>query len=207
LEKVEKKEVMKTQNLVNNKSLTVGAIVLGLVLLAFYFKSIFVVAIVNGKPIFRSTIVSELESQGGEQILDQKILEMLIVQKAGEQGIAVSDADVEEEIIKITENLSSQGQDLATVLATQGMDEFELRKQIRLQKMIEQLQPEASEPTEEDIEAALVDQADFFPEDMTDEERRSAVIDQLTKQQEGSVVEDWLTSLKDEASIQYWKVY
>ena len=44
-------------------------------------------------------------------------------------------------------------------------------------------------------------QAEFFPEEMTEDERRQAVIDQLTQQNQGQSVQKWLDDLQKAVHI------
>src|SRR3989344_3487745 len=48
--------------------------------LAYYFKGFFVAALVNGQPILRWSVITEVEKQGGQEVLDRKITEALIFQ-------------------------------------------------------------------------------------------------------------------------------
>ena len=48
----------------------------------FYFKGLFVVALVNGVPITRIAVINELEKQGGKQTLSSLVNQTLILQEA-----------------------------------------------------------------------------------------------------------------------------
>ena len=62
-----------------NKKTVVLAVIIGLILVAlFYFKGTFVAATVNGSPISRLSVVSQLEKEGGKNVLDSLITEKLI---------------------------------------------------------------------------------------------------------------------------------
>ena len=199
---------LKSNPVTSRKWIKLGLLGVAVLLMAGYgLRSFLVVAIVDGKPVFRHSLIRELEKQGGKQVLDRKITEMLIWEEANKQGKAISETEVDEEIKKIEEKVTLQGQNLDTLLAAQGMDRYALRNQIRIQKLIEQMLPEAVVPTEEEIAQALEEQADTFPKEMSEEDRKTAVVNQLNQQKQSTRVEDWIQSLKDKAKIEYWMSY
>jgi len=183
-----------------------------LVLVGIWFaiaasKNFYTAAVVNNSPIYRHELIKDLEKQYGKQLLDQKIVESLILQRAESEGVDVSAEEVDEEVSKIEQNLTAQGQDIEALLAAQGMTRDVLRKQIRMQKLVEKLAPEPEEPSEDEIAAMLEQQADTFPEEMSEEERRQAVIDQMKQQQKNQSIQEWIQSLRESAEIQYLRNY
>jgi len=48
--------------------------------LLYYFKNQFVVALVNNQPIWRLTLIKEVEKQAGEAVLDSLITKALVLQ-------------------------------------------------------------------------------------------------------------------------------
>lgn len=199
---------LKGKPVTSGKWLKIGLLVIAVLVVAGYMmRSVFVVAMVNGRPVYRYSLIRELEKQGGKQILDRKITEMLVLQEANKLGKSVSEVEIDEEIGKIEEQVMVQGQELDLLLAAQGMDRYGLRDQIKMQKLIEQMLPEAEPLTEEEIAQVLEEQADTFPEEMSEEERKTAVINQLDQQKQSTEVDDWLQSLKDNAKIEYWREY
>jgi len=195
-------ETSKTSN--RKQWLIPSALILTAVLLIGYFsKNLYTVAIVNGQPIYRYTLIKELEKQNGKQLLDQKITEALILDKASKENITIPEDQIDQEISKIETQISAQGQELNDLLAQRNMDRETLRKQIRIQKLIEALLPKPTEPTDEEIMALVEKQADSFPKEMNEEDRKTAVKNRLTQQQQSQSIEKWLQSLRDSANIQY----
>lgn len=183
-------------------------IVLIVLLVAGYLaRNQFIVAMVNGKPIYRHTIINHLEKQSGKAILDQHITETLVQDEARKQGKSITEEQVDQEVQTITQELSTQGQDINMLLAQQGMNQTDLRQQIRLQKLIEQMVPANSDPTEEEIAAALKEQASFFPESMSEQERKTAIVNQIKRQKSSELMNTWLENLRKSASIQYLRSY
>ncbi len=88
---------------------------------AYVYRGEFVVATVNGKPITRYQLMTELEKQGATQALDSIIIQKLITTKAQEKKIEVSNEIVATEIKTIKETLKAQGMELDQALQAQGM--------------------------------------------------------------------------------------
>ena len=182
-------------------SLLVGVvIVLGVL---YLLKGVFVVAMVNGSPVFRYSVVRQLEKQGGSDVLEGLIVERLMEQEAKKQGISVLPKEVDEEIVKIADQLTAQGQDLDQVLTLQGMTRDDLAKQVRLQKIVEKVFAGQITVTDEDIAGYLETYADSLGTDMTEEEKKAAALEQLKQQKLAESYYGWIDGLKSAAKINY----
>src|SRR6185437_15716292 len=53
----------------------------------YYFRGLFVAAVVNGQPISRLEVVQQAEKQSGKQTLDTLVRDALIEQEANKEGI------------------------------------------------------------------------------------------------------------------------
>ena len=102
-------------------------------------KKELVVATVNGQPIFRLTLIREMEKNSGKQVLEGLIGKTLILQEAKKQNVSIGQEEINQEMAKIEENFKNQGQDLNQLLAFQGMTRADLEEQIQLQKTAEKL--------------------------------------------------------------------
>jgi len=127
----------KKKSKLNLRKFRVGLIVLAVLGLLFYFRNLFVVAWVNGRPIWRVTFTNELVKAGGTQTLDLMITRDLILQEAKKQKVAIGDSAIQEELKKIEEFATQQGSTLDQLLQIQGMSRQELTKSIRLNKLVE----------------------------------------------------------------------
>jgi foldase protein PrsA len=165
--------------------------------LAYYFKGQFVVAMVNGRPIWRWTLVRELEKQAGGQILDSLITKTLIFQEAKKQKISVSSEEIDQEVKKLEEQMTAQGQSLEQVLGLQGMTRETLEEQIEIRKIIEQIVGSDIEITEEEVDKYFEENKDYLPEDISREE----VKEQLKQQKIGEEFQAWVESLRDGAQV------
>jgi len=176
-----------------------------LILVIFYFfKGQFIIALVNGKPIFRQTLIKELERQAGQKALEAIITKTLIIQKAKTQNIQISEEEINQEVKKIEESLTSQGQDLNELLKQQGMTQENLKEELRVQKIVEKIATKDIQITEDEVASFISERKDFYPEDQNPEELNQQVKNQLMEQKTGEAVQIWITTLMKEANISYW---
>ena len=77
--------------------ITGGIIVLVLVLL-YFGRGLLIAATVNGRPIARISLISELEKQGGNETLQSLITKELIKQEASKNKVTVSKDEINGEI-------------------------------------------------------------------------------------------------------------
>ena len=165
--------------------------------LVYYFKGQFIAAMVNGRPIWRWTLVRELERQAGEQILDSLITKILILQEAKKQKITISNAEINQEIKEIEEKMTAQGQSLDQVLGLQGMTREALEEQIQISQIAEKVLGQDIEVTEEEVDNYFEENKDYLPENTSREE----VKEQLKQQKIGEKFQTWVQSLRDGAQI------
>ena len=177
-------------------------IIIGILL--YIFRSSYLVATVNGKPITKFQLWNVLEKQAGKQVLESLVTETLILQEAENQNLQVSQADIDAEIQKIKDNLKGQGQDLDQLLVAQGMSLDELKKQVKIQKFVELLATKDVVVTDQEVEEYLEKNKDFLPEDATPEEIKVSVRQQLEQQKQNEQVQSWIQALQEKAKITYF---
>lgn len=186
-------------------SLFVGvAVVLGVL---YLLKGLFVAAMVNGSPVFRYSVIRQLEKQGGSDVLEGLIVEKLMDQEAKKQGISVLPKEIDEEIVKISDQLTAQGQDLDQILTLQGMTRADLAKQVRLQKIVEKVFSDQIAVTDEEVTSYLETYADSLGADMTEEEKKAIAFEQLKQQKLAESYYGWIDGLKSAAKINYLVSY
>ncbi len=174
---------------------------------AYRFKDQFIVATVNGEYISRLALVKELEGQYGKSALEAMVTKALVLQEAEKQGIAVGGEEVDQEIKKIEEGITAQGQNLDQVLGMQGISREDLKEQIRIQKIAEKIVGKDIEVTDEEVENYFEENKDSFPEDAEEEELKKNIRQQLEQQKLGEGINSWITSLRDSAKINYLKEF
>ena len=182
-------------------------IIIALIIIAFSLKGLFVVALVNGEPIARIAVVSELEKQGGKQALSSLVNQTLILQEARKKNIQVSQTEIDAAAKQIEDSLKSQGQNLDTALAMQGMTRKDLSTQLKLRSLVEKLLTDKVKVTDKEVADYIEKNKDTFPAEMKEEEIKKSVTEQLKQQKLGSASQVWLAELNKNAKINYFVNY
>lgn len=179
--------------------LVVTIIVLGALL--WFGRSLFVAAMVNGQPISRLTVVQEAEKQSGKQVLTTLVRNTLIEQEARKQNVTVDDKEIDDEIKKLEGNLQKQGQKLDQVLQMQGMSKEDLRKLIRLDKLVGKMVGKDIKITDQQVNDYIEKNKDALPTGQSEAELKNTVKEQLKQQELNDKVRTWLENLQNNAKI------
>jgi len=198
------KPVVAKTKLANKLIFIIPLLIIVIAVLLYVFRSSYLVAVVNGKPVTKFQLWNELEKQAGKQVLESLVIESLILQEAQNQNIQITQADIDVEIQKIKENLKQQGQELDQLLAAQGMSLVELKEQMKMQKIVEQLATGSVVVTDEEVKEYLDKNVDFLPKDATPEELQITVKGQLEQQKQNEQVQKWIQALQEKANITYF---
>jgi parvulin-like peptidyl-prolyl isomerase len=187
-----------------------GALVTAVLLIgvAFLFtRGYIVAATVNGSPISRLAIISELEKQGGKQALEAKINEKVVTAEFEKLGIAIDDNAVAEEIKKIEAQVSAQGGTLDEALTQQGMTMEILQDQIESQLKLEKALADKIAVTDEEI-TAFMKENEVVPPAGTDVEAvKAQITDKLKQDKLKTEAPAWIKKVTDKASIKYYVTY
>jgi len=185
----------------------IGLIVVVLAVGAFFLKGLFVAALVNGEPITRVAIIKELEKQGGKQTLSSLVNQTLILQEARKKNIQFSQNEIDAATKQIEDSLKTQGQNLDTALAMQGMTRQDLLMQLKLRNLVEKLLADKTKVTDKEVTDYIEKNKDTFPADMKEPEIKKSVENQLKQQKLGSASQTWLEKLNKNAKINYFVSY
>lgn len=179
-----------------------------LVVGAFLFtRGYIVAATVNGSPISRLAIVSELEKQGGKQALEAVIQEKLLADALAEKKIVITEEVVDAEIKLIEENVRGQGGTLEAALEQQAMTLEVLREQIKTQKGVEEAIADKLVISDEEVAAYAKTAGIDKPAEMTEPEFADAIKSQLKQQKLQTEAAAFVQSLTDSANITYYISY
>ena len=184
---------------------TVAVVVLSF--LVFRFKDLAIAAVVNGQPITRISVVSELEKRSGAEALDSIITQTLVEQEAMKQNVTVSDQEIADETASFSDSLKSSGQDLDSALAMQGLTREDLKIQIRLRLLVNKMLAKDIQVTDVEIADYIKANPDSFPKGIKPEDATKQAKDTLTQQQLSTKVQTWLADLKKNANITYFVKY
>ncbi len=206
--KNKKDEVLKQVRAVFASKKTLGMLVMILLVGSiFYFKDYFVVAMVDGEPISRLSVVERLEKRSGKSMLDSIITEKLIDNETKRQGISVGEDDINAEIKIIEANVAAQGATLEDALTQQGMTMDDFRQSITLQEKLEKLLEEKISVTEEEINTYLEKNKDQLPPSEDQGKLREQVAEQLKGQKLNQEGAKYIEELRSNAKIQFFMKY
>lgn len=186
------------------KNLVVILAILVLGLGLYNFKSLFVAAVVNNRPISRLSLIRTLEKQGGKQVLDNQITQTLISQEAAKQNIKIEDSDVTVKVKEIEDQVKAQGSELDTLLQSQGQTREQLEEQVRLQMQIEKMLSSDITVAEQEIKDYFDKNKATFPKDAKLETVKADIEKSLRQQKLSEKFTPWLTDLKAKAKIYYF---
>lgn len=186
------------------KNLIIVLAVFCLTLFLFNYKHLFVVALVNNRPITRLALVRELEKQTGQQVLDTLITKSLILQEADKQNIRIGPERIEEKMKEIEEQVKSQGADLDTLLQEQGQTRKSLGEEIRIQLIVEEILGKDIEVTEAELQNYFEENKEFLGEDASFEEMKEDLREELKQQKTNERITSWLEELRQNAKINYF---
>lgn len=180
------------------------AVVILILGLAFIFRGLFVAAVVNNQLITRYSVDKELEKQGGQKVLDSKIVELLIMQKAQKQGITVNQGEIDSKVEEIKKQVEAQGQNLDSLLTMQGQTKADLEKQIKIQILVEKLLGEDIQISDQEIADYFEKNKNFFPKEATLDSQKEQIKNELFQQKLNEKFQTWIQDLKNEAKIYYF---
>lgn len=197
-EKPVKKEQLAKKN--------IWPIIILLVALALWFlRSQIIVAMVNGKPITRFKLISELEKQGASQILDSLVTMELVNQAINEADIKVDDQEIADQMAEIEATLASQNQNLDDILAMQNLTREDIEKDIKLNLQVDKILADKIQVTDEEVMEYFETNKEILGEDANFEEMKKDIEAQVIQEKRSAAQQEWLETLRSEANIRYLK--
>lgn len=188
----------------NRLYIIIAVVVIALLALLYYFRGLFVVAMVNGQPISHIALIQQLENQDGQQVLNSLITETIIEQQAKKQGVSVSKQEVDQDEKQISDQLAKQGQNINQVLSMQGMTEKTLRDQLRVQKLIEKLLGKNVTVTDKEVSDYISQNKSTLPQNQSQAQLKATVESQLKQQKLNDKFQTWIQNQRQKANIQYF---
>jgi foldase protein PrsA len=167
-------------------------------------RSLFVAALVNGKPITRYSLVRDLEAQGGKATLNNLIEKSLIFQEAAKASVKVDTATVDGEIKKIEDNLKTQNLTLDEALTARGLTRDSLSEQIKIQKTVEGLLSSKISTTDDEIKTYFDQNKTLFDKAAKLDDVKEQIKEQLITQKLSAEYQKWIADLKAKAKINYF---
>lgn len=188
------------------KTAIIILVIIVILALAYFYRGLFIAAMVNGSPISRLSVIQKLEKSYGKNLLDSFITDKLIGDEASAKGVVVNDDEVNAEIKKVEDQISAQGSTLQAELLAQGMSMDDFKKQVILRKKIEKLLGDKINVTDEEVEQYIKDNEVSIPsgqEEAVKGEIKSSLMAQKLNTEAPILIND----LKKKAKIQYFVNY
>lgn len=190
-----------------NPRLWVGVVVVVLAVLAYTYKGLFIAAMVNGQPVSRLSVISQLEQQSGKQALNNLVVETLVMQEAKKRNIVISQSEIDSEVKKIEDQLKGQGVTLDSALATRGLTRNDLINQIKLQNELNKMLGSSVSVSDSDVQKYIDQNQDSLPKDLSDADLKNQVRQQLMQQALQTKTQSFIADLQKKASITYFVSY
>ncbi len=196
-----KAAVISTKKTYQPTPLWVNLVAIALILLGYGVYRFWSIAKVNGVSISRLAHYQLMQQQAGEQILDNMITEALILDAAKQQNYVVDEQAIDDQIATIEAQLSSQGQTLDDALAAENVTLDEVKRQFKIQQIVESLGAGDTTVTDEEIAQYIVDNQDSIPEGIESADLNDMVRSQLENEKANTNISTWLEDLRSNAEI------
>lgn len=194
----------KISSFLKNKKVLMGILFAFLISLLYFFRSVFIAAIVNGKVIPRLTVLTISEKQSGKLALDNLVDKSLIFSEAKKQKVDISKTMIEEEIKKIEDILAKQNTTLDQALEVGRQTRKDLEEQIKIQKTVETILGQKINISEEEINDYFSKNKEFFGKNAKLDTFKGQIKDEIYKQKLTSEYATWIEDLRAKAKIFYF---
>lgn len=205
-------EVKKTEQVVNKRkpSKKYGLVIFILLILflvglwIYLHLGWFVVASVNGKLIWRTDLIRELEKQGGNQMVDFLVNRSLIYQEAVKKNVSVTEEEIKAELDKYDQQLKAQGSSLTDALALQGLNENSFKDELKYELTVRKLLADKINVTDEEIKQYYEQNKSQFGKDQTLEDLKDTIKQLLSNQKLSLNYSSFIQDLKSAARLRYF---
>ncbi|MCL4366806.1 SurA N-terminal domain-containing protein [Patescibacteria group bacterium] len=182
-----------------SKGLIIVLIFVVLLALAYYKKSWFIAATVDGAPITNLELQNALNQQYRSQVLNQLINEKILTDEAQKQGVVVTNADIDNRITQIEQSVGGAST-LDSLLSQQGQDRQSLRDQVKINLIIEKLYSNEATVSADEINQYIKNnQGQFSSSDSAQQQQEAK--DALQQQKLQQVFSDKFQTLKQQANV------
>ncbi len=169
-------------------------------------QGLIVAATVNGSPISRLAVISELENRGGSDALNDLIGKKLIDDEAQKKNIVIAAEELDGELKVIESQISSMGSTFEEQLAQQGLTKEDVRDQITTHLKLEKLLADQAQVSEEEIDAFVKAQKITLPtEDVA--AARTKISEQIREDKVAELSDQFVADLRGKANITYYVTY
>lgn len=175
-------------------------VILVIAVLGWKFKGQFIAATVNGQPISRMELNSQLEKKFGAQVLDNLVNERLIMGAARQKGIFVTASEIDNKVKEIETRLAGKIT-LDDALKAQGLTKEDFKRQIEIQVSIDKLFEKESTVPSKEIDDYISKNSQAFKTATDQAQVKSQVNDILKQQKVSEVFDTWFADIKKNAKV------
>lgn len=151
-----------TKKTITLVGIAVAAIALVVVATALIVNRSEAVAVVNGEKITKKELYQAMYEQIGKRTLDDLITERLIMQEADEQGVKVSEDEVQKRYQEIIDQNFSSEEELLQALQMYNMSKDELMENIQKELIMRKILGKDVKVTEEDMKKYFEENKEQF---------------------------------------------
>lgn len=178
---------------------TLGTIIVVVIVAAallFWFnKGLFLAGSINGKLITTPEFYSKLSKSSGQEVFDSLVQETLIKQEAVKKGITASDKKIDAKIKELENQLGGKEM-LNNTLAQNNTSLDELRGQIVIQILVEELLADKIKVTDKEVQTYIKENVEAAAG-----RSKEQVKETLESQRIGEEFASWFEELKKKAKI------
>jgi len=182
-------------------------IIAGVLIALYLLKGLFVVSLVNGKPIYRFSVVNRLEQLGGQSIVTELTRRYVVEDELANRGITITQEEIDQEIDDARKLFEAQGVNFEDALAQDNLTLEDVREISRYQKGLRLLAEDgAEEVSDEEVAAYFVENKDFY-ENQTFDDVKDQIKDSLNEQNLQTREQTVVQELLQNARITTFKAY
>ena len=186
------------------KYLLIIAVISSFLYGVYKYRGVFIAATVNGTPISRLEVITELEKQGGKSVLDVVITKKLLDFEATEKKVTVTQKELDDKYTEISAQFEQGGQKLEDYLTSRSLSKQDfLKDQLRYEILINKLVSAKVKVSAEEVDNYIEQNAETYKDRDTAEVKKE--VEQMIKQQKLQMETGaFLEELKKNAKIEYF---
>ncbi len=139
-------------------------------------------------------------------MLDSLITRKLIIGELDKKKITVTDDEINADIKKIEDQITAQGDTLVQTLTAQGMTTADLKDQISINLRMEKLLADKTQVSDDEINQYIKDNKLNVPKGQ-EAQYNDQIRNQLKSNKLNQAAQDWVNSIRSQASIRYFTNY
>lgn len=188
---------------VSPKKIAIAGVIVVVGVLAYFGKGLFIAATVNGSPISRLALVDKLEKTSGKQTLEGLITQRLVINALDKEDVKVTPDEINAEIKRIEDQVSQQGGTLEQALEAQGMTRADLREQVSVNLRLAKLLSSQTQVTDEEVTQYIKENKLTITRGQ-ETQFKDQIKNQLKSTKLSKAAQEWIGSIRAEASINYF---